>query len=115
MVSVQKKFFTLLEEAAIAVDMELVVRQEWANTGTIHLQEPGNFDTWLTIPYAFNDTASFGWMVKDRGAPVFPDRPNPYFAGFKANELGEAIDALINWALGQRNNADAEADAEVIA
>lgn len=97
--SVQKKFFEMLETQASANNLELVMQTEWANTGTLHLQHPGSFETALSLPYQFDKRTYFGWMGRREDKPaVFPDRPNPVWAGFEPHELGDAITAIITYA-----------------
>lgn len=100
--SVQTKFFDLLKERASAAGFEVVTYHSFSNVGVIHLQKPGSFETALSIPFDFQSNAHFGW-TSDRGEshPVFPDRPNPRFAGFEANELDNAIWAIIKYAKEQ--------------
>lgn len=100
--SVQDKFFEVLTRKASAHNLEVVMQAEWANQGVLHLQRPGSFETALSLPYSFSRRAYFGWQANRETHPnVFPERPNPKFAGFDPHELDQAVDAIIAYARSQ--------------
>lgn len=97
--TVQKKFFALLDERAEKSKMEVVVSYNYANTGTLHLQKLNGFETYASVPFSFQSgSTSFGSSGK--GSPeFFPLRPNPRFALFQADQLDEALTAIVAFAI----------------
>lgn len=100
--STQDKWLAKLDADCKGAGIELIVDFEYANTGTLRLQQRDSFDTALAIPFRFNKGhLTIGWMGRDNDKPaVFRGRPNPRFAGFEDDDLQEAIDSLIVYAKG---------------
>jgi hypothetical protein len=102
MKSIQDKFFALLDERAEAEGLEVVQAAVYANTGVIHLQKAGSFETAVSIPYDFQrDRVYFGSMGRP-GPAFFPRRPNPHYAGWTPTELDDAIDAILEAATARQ-------------
>lgn len=92
----QTKFFEILERKASAHNLQLLVDKTYSNTGLLHLQDPGSFETALTLPFSFQTGyATFGWMAGDGHPEVFPERGNPYFARYEPSEFDSAIEAIL--------------------
>lgn len=98
METLQKRFMETLDTQAKAKGLDLVVSYNYANCGLFHFFRHGTFDEKLLIPFDFQPgQVSLGWMSnssKDARA-VFPIAPNPYYAGFKAGDMDDAITALL--------------------
>ena len=106
MKTVQAKFFEVLEARAKKDGFEVVVDYSASNVGTLHLQQESRFKTAVSVPFNFQSgavCAHFGGRAGSSRQIVqdlFPGRPNPSFAGFGADELDEAVDAIV--AAGRR-------------
>lgn len=100
--TVQTKFFEILEERAGDAGFEVVVDYSASNVGRIHLQAEGTFETAASVGFNFQSgypCVHFDGLGKIR---PFPTRPNPSFAGFNADELDEAVDAIVAAGKGGR-------------
>lgn len=99
METLQKRFMNALNTRAKAKGLDLVVSYNYSNCGLFHFMRPGSFEETLLIPFDFQPgRVTLGWMVHDfkKGVrAVFPQAPNPYYAGFKAGEMDDAITALL--------------------
>lgn len=107
--TLQDKFFDILDLKAEEAGFELVVSYNFANTGSLYLQNRADLKTYLRLPFDFQPRrVALGWHLnRDAKNPgeavqVFPGRPNPYFALFEAGAMDEAIAAILDTACGAK-------------
>lgn len=97
METLQTRFLRLLDSRADERGLDLVISYNYSNCGLLHFMEDESFIEKLVIPFDVqSNLVTLGWMSQNKKMrDVFPDRPNPRFAGFEAKELDEAIDCLL--------------------
>lgn len=102
--TLQHAFEERLEKQAAARQLEVVAEYTYANVGRYHFKNPGTLHVYASVPFSWQTGSVYLGQTRD-GPNLFPDRPNPQYAGFKADQLEEALGALMRFAAERKEES----------